>query len=146
MKTESFLRLDGVKGDACDPRYKGWFVVLSFSVGDSGSPLGSLGQGSRGASQIGGAILQILFDSQFPKLDDAVRRGALSSGELDVLLNGVVTARIHFTGIIDASLFLAGGTPLTGSLRLDCMTKSDYTAPAPNRSTPGWKTTEAPRR
>src|ERR1700733_5039323 len=103
MKTESFLRLDGVKGDAGDPRYKGWFVVLSFSVGDSGSPLASQGHGSRDASRIGGAILQILFDSQFPKLDDAVRRGALSSGELDVLLNGVVTSRIHFTGIIDAS-------------------------------------------
>ena len=138
MKMESFVRLDGVKGDAIDPRYKGWFVVPSFSLGNSDSGFGAPGR--RGC-----VILDILYDSQFSKLDDAVRCGRLSSGQLDVLHDGVVAVRVHLTGIIDAGLCLNGGTPMIGNLRLDCVTKGEYTASLPIRPTPGWKTTETAR-
>jgi hypothetical protein len=128
MKMESFVRLDGVIGDASGPRYKGWFVVPSFRLGTSGS------------------MLDVLYGAQFSKLDDAVRCGRLSSGQLDVLHDGVVTVRVHLTGIIDARLFLKGGTPMIGNLRLDCTTKGEYTASAPKKPTSVWKTTEPGRR
>ena len=64
-----------------------------------------------------------------------MRCGKLSSGQLDVLHDGVLTVRVHLTEIIDAGLLLQGAL-MIGNLRLDCMTKSE-------QAHAGWKITEA---
>lgn len=67
--TTIFLRVDGIPGEATDPRHKDWIQVISFSFGATGAA-------DTASEPKGGDVVALKnFDKATPKLLEAVGKG-----------------------------------------------------------------------
>ncbi len=78
MAFDTYLQMDGIKGESTDDKHKDWSEIIGFSHGMTqpvSNTKSSSGGGSSGRTQHGDLVLYKYLDSASPKLYEAISNG-----------------------------------------------------------------------
>jgi len=117
MASQYFLRMDGISGDATDPRHRGWFTLDALQMASMVNT-GAIGGRSAQVPAFNNLTFTVEQGPSTAQLIAAVQqRKSIRSGEIDIVTNGATNSR-NLTDIVLLSANVAGRGQNAASIHL----------------------------